>query len=109
MADIVLLTGASGFIGSALARKLIGRGFAVRALIRPTSIVSRLSDLGLEFTVGDLRDANAIRQAMAGARWVFHAAADYRLWASDPAEIFRTNVDGTRILMEAAMEAGVER
>jgi dihydroflavonol-4-reductase len=109
MSDIVLLTGGSGFIGSALARKLVARGFAVRALVRPTSAVVRLSDLGLEFTVGDLRDADAIRRAMAGVRWVFHVAGDYRLWARDPDEIFRTNVDGTRILMEAALEAGVQR
>ncbi len=109
MADITLLTGASGFVGSALARKLIERGFAVRALVRPTSNLSHLSELGLELAVGDLRDAGAVGQAMAGARWVFHVAADYRLWAPDPTEIFRSNVDGTRALMQAAMQHGVER
>ena len=109
MADITLLTGASGFVGSALARKLIERGFAVRALVRPTSNLSHLSELDLELAVGDLRDAGAVRQAMAGARWVFHVAADYRLWAPDPTEIFRSNVDGTRALMQAAMQHGVER
>jgi dihydroflavonol-4-reductase len=109
MADITLLTGASGFVGSALARKLIERGFAVRALVRPTSNVSHLSGLNLELAVGDLRDANAVRQAMAGVRSVFHVAADYRLWARDPADIFRSNVDGTRTLMEAAMQHGVAR
>jgi dihydroflavonol-4-reductase len=109
MADITLLTGASGFVGSALARKLIERGFAVRALVRPTSNLSHLSELDLELAVGDLRDTGAVRQAMAGARWVFHVAADYRLWAPDPTEIFRSNVDGTRALMQAAMQHGVER
>ena len=109
MADIVLLTGASGFVGSAVARKLIGAGFAVRALIRPTSNVSRLAGLDLERTVGDLRDAEAVSRAMNGTRWVFHVAADYRMWAPDPTEIYRSNVDGTRTLMEAAMCSGVER
>jgi dihydroflavonol-4-reductase len=109
MADIVLVTGASGFVGSAVARKLIGAGFAVRVLIRPTSNVSRLAGLDLEPAVGDLRDAEAVSRAVNGARWVFHVAADYRMWARDPTEIYRSNVDGTRTLMEAAIRCGVER
>jgi len=109
MADIALLTGASGFVGSAVARKLIGAGFTVRALVRPTSNISRLAGLDLERVVGDLRDAEAVTRAMTGARHVFHVAADYRLWAPDPKEIYASNVDGTRTLMEAAMRAGVER
>jgi dihydroflavonol-4-reductase len=105
----VLVTGASGFVGSAVARKLIGRGFSVRALVRPTSPTAHLSDLDLEFAVGDLRHADSVRQAMSGVRWLFHVAADYRLWARDPLEIVRNNVVGTRTLMEEARRAGVER
>jgi dihydroflavonol-4-reductase len=109
MNDKVLITGASGFVGSAVARKLIEAGFSVRALVRPTSPRAHLEGLGLDFCEGDLRDRNSIDRAVAGMRFVFHVAADYRLWARDPSEIFASNVEGTRILMEAAMRAGVER
>jgi dihydroflavonol-4-reductase len=105
----VLLTGASGFVGSAVARRLRSAGFNVRALVRPTSPVAHLSDLGLDFATGDLRDAEAVRNAMTGARFLFHVAADYRLWARDPNELTQTNVAGTRLLMQEAMRAGVER
>jgi dihydroflavonol-4-reductase len=105
----VLLTGASGFVGSAVARRLRAAGFSVRALVRPTSPLAHLSDLDLEFATGDLRDPEAVRRAMAGARFLFHVAADYRLWARDPDELTQTNVAGTRLLMEEAMRAGVER
>jgi dihydroflavonol-4-reductase len=104
-----LLTGASGFIGSAVARKLVQSGFVVRALVRSSSKLSHLSDLRLDFAVGDLRNADSLQTAMTGVRWLFHVAADYRLWAPDPDEMFRTNVEGTRALMEAATRAGVER
>ena len=109
MNEKVLITGASGFVGSAVARKLIEAGFSVRALVRGTSPRAHLERLGLEFYEGDLRDRNSIDRAVAGMRYVFHVAADYRLWARDPREIFASNVEGTRILMEAAMRAGVER
>jgi dihydroflavonol-4-reductase len=105
----VLVTGASGFVGSAVARKLIERGFSVRALVRATSPTAHLSDLDLEFAVGDLRDADSVRAAMSGVRWLFHVAADYRLWVRDPAELIRTNVLGTRTLMDVAKQTGVER
>jgi dihydroflavonol-4-reductase len=105
----VLLTGASGFVGSAVARRLRAAGFSVRALVRPTSPLAHLSDLDLEFATGDLRDPEAVRRAVAGARFLFHVAADYRLWARDPDELTQTNVAGTRLLMEEAMRAGVER
>jgi dihydroflavonol-4-reductase len=104
-----LLTGASGFVGSAVARRLRQAGFAVRALVRPSSPTAHLSDLGLDFVTGDLRDPAAVREAVAGARYLFHVAADYRLWARDPGELVQTNVAGTRLLMEEAMRAGVER
>jgi len=107
--DRVLITGASGFVGSAVARLLVERGFAVRALIRPTSPTFHLAGLPLEFVEGDLRDLTAMRNAATGMRWLFHVAADYRLWARHPTELAATNVTGTRILMEEAMRAGIER
>ena len=104
-----LVTGASGFVGSAVARKLAERGLAVRALVRPASPRGHLGGLDIEFVPGDLRDAESVRAAMAGARYVFHVAADYRLWARDPSEIVASNVEGTRIVMAEAQRAGVER
>jgi dihydroflavonol-4-reductase len=104
-----LITGATGLVGSAVARKLIAGGVPVRALVRPNSPRAQLEGLDLEFVVGDLRDAASVRSAMAGVRYVFHVAADYRLWARNPNEIFAANVDGTRIVMEEAKRAGVER
>jgi len=92
-----------------LARKLIAEGFAVRALVRPGSPRFHLDGLDLEFAPGDIRDAPSVRRAMAGIRYVFHVAADYRLWARDPNEIFAANVDGTRIVMQEVNRAGVER
>jgi dihydroflavonol-4-reductase len=96
-------------VGSAVARKLVAEGFPVRALARSNSPRFHLEGLDLEFVAGDIRDAESIRRAMAGVRYVFHVAADYRLWARDPSEIFAANVEGTRIVMEEAKRAGVER
>jgi dihydroflavonol-4-reductase len=104
-----LITGATGLVGSAVARKLVAEGFPVRALARSNSPRFHLEGLDLEFVAGDIRDAESIRRAMAGVRYVFHVAADYRLWARDPSEIFAANVEGTRIVMEEAKRAGVER
>jgi dihydroflavonol-4-reductase len=104
-----LVTGASGFVGSAVARLLVERGFSVRALVRSSSPKQHLAGLDIEFVQGDLRDGEAVRQAMAGMRWVFHVAADYRLWARNPAEIIDNNMRSTRIVMEEAQRAGVER
>ncbi|HEY1363912.1 MAG TPA: hopanoid-associated sugar epimerase [Xanthobacteraceae bacterium] len=104
----VLITGASGFVGSAVARALVRRGYAVRALIRPSSRTGHIAGLGLDFCEGDLRDRAAVSAAVAGMRYVFHVAADYRLWAKDPGELFATNVEGTRIVMREALGAGVE-
>jgi dihydroflavonol-4-reductase len=111
MADAAktLITGATGLVGSAVARKLLAEGFAVRALVRPGSPRFHLDGLDLEFVDGDIRDAESVRRAMAGIRYVFHVAADYRLWARDPSELFAANVDGTRVVMQAAKAAGVER
>jgi dihydroflavonol-4-reductase len=104
-----LLTGATGFVGSAVARALNRAGFPVRTLVRRGSPRAHLGDLELEFVEGDLRDADSVGRAVDGVRYVFHVAADYRLWARDPREIFTANVDGTRNLMQAALRAGVER
>ncbi|MGZ5850550.1 MAG: hopanoid-associated sugar epimerase [Methyloceanibacter sp.] len=107
--DLALVTGATGFVGSAVARALVAAGFRVRALVRRGSARANLDGLGVEHVEGDMRDAQAVRAAAQGARYVFHVAADYRLWSPDPEEIMCTNVEGTRIVMEAAASAGAER
>jgi dihydroflavonol-4-reductase len=102
----VLVTGASGFLGWHVARLLLERGYAVRALVRAGS---RVDELDVECVTGDLRDAASLEHAVAGCGLVFHIAADYRLWARHPEELYRSNVDGTRNLLAAARSAGVER
>jgi dihydroflavonol-4-reductase len=109
MSDLVLVTGATGFVGSAVVRKAIARGFKVRALVRPKSSRGNLADVACEVAEGDMRDAVSLAAAMTDVRHLFHVAADYRLWARDPEEIIRNNRDGTRAVMEAARGAGVER
>jgi dihydroflavonol-4-reductase len=105
----ILITGATGLVGSAVANKLVAEGFPVRALVRPGSPRFHLDGLDLEYVAGDIRDPQSVRQAMVGVRYVFHVAADYRLWARDPNEIFAANVEGTRVVMTEAKAAGVER
>ena len=104
-----LVTGASGFVGSAVARALLAGGHTVRVLVRPTSDLRNLRDLAVETAVGRLEDRASLAAALAGCGTLFHVAADYRLWVRDPAAMHRANVDGTRDLMEAALSAGVER
>jgi dihydroflavonol-4-reductase len=106
---MILITGASGFVGSAVARALLQSGEQLRVLIRPTSARTNLADPRLEIAEGDMSDAASIARAMTGVRYLFHVAADYRLWARHPDDIVRTNVEGTRTVMNAALSAGVER
>ncbi|HEY4078363.1 MAG TPA: hopanoid-associated sugar epimerase [Rhizomicrobium sp.] len=109
MADIVLVTGASGFVGSAVARALLARGLDVRVLMRPTANRLNVAKLHCEPVTGDMRDEDSMVAAMRGARYLFHVAADYRLWARDPSEIERNNFAGARATMGAALKVGVER
>lgn len=107
--DTVLVTGASGFVGAAVAHHAQRAGFRVRVTVRRTSPRGNIDGNGFDVVEADMRDAAAMRRAMVGVRYLFHVAADYRLWAPDPNEIVRTNVEGTRTVMEAALAAGVEK
>ncbi len=107
--DRVLVTGGSGFIGSAVLGALQGRGLRLRALVRPSSPRGNFAGVECEVVVGDLMDAEAMMRALEGVRYLFHVAADYRLWARDPVEIMRTNVEGTRNVMQAALAQGTHR
>jgi len=100
------VTGASGFLGWHVARALLERSHSVRALCRPAS---QIRELDVERVTGDLRDPESLARAVKGCQLVFHVAADYRLWSKDPQELYRSNVDGTRNLLDAAERAGVER
>ncbi|RMH20820.1 MAG: SDR family NAD(P)-dependent oxidoreductase [Gemmatimonadetes bacterium] len=104
-----LVTGASGFVGSAVARRLAAAGHRVRVLARPTSDLRNLEGLDVEVVLGDLLDPPSLRRAVEGCDALFHAAADYRLWVPDAERMIATNVDGTRALMLAALDAGVGR
>jgi dihydroflavonol-4-reductase len=103
-----LVTGAAGFLGSHVARQLVARGESVRVLLRPSSSNRAIADLSLEYVTGDLRDAASLERSMAGIRHVYHVAADYRLWAKNPQDIYDSNVGGTKNLLTAAKNAGVE-
>ena len=105
----VLVTGATGFVGAAVARALLAGGRRVRALARRNSDRRNLAGLDIEIAEGSLEDAAGLPPAVAGCGALYHVAADYRLWVRDPEAMFRANVDGTRALMEAAQAAGVER
>jgi dihydroflavonol-4-reductase len=104
-----LVTGATGFVGSHVARQLVAAGDSVRVLVRRSSDLRHLEELPVERAEGDLCDAASLERAMIGVRRVFHVAADYRLWARNPDEIYRSNVEGTRLLLDAAKRTGVER
>jgi dihydroflavonol-4-reductase len=104
-----LVTGATGFLGSHVARALAGRGEDVRVLVRPSSNLRALEGLDAERFTGDLRDRASLSRALDGVHRVFHVAADYRLWARNPREIYESNVTGTKNLLDAARKAGVEK
>jgi len=104
-----LVTGATGFIGAAVARALIAEGTEVRVLVRPNSDVRNLRELHVEQVYGDLRDRASLRQALRDCQQLYHVAAHYALWAKSPDIFYDINVTGTRLLMEAAREVGTER
>src|SRR5580704_16151547 len=106
---LALVTGATGFVGAAVARALLDAGHEVRVLARPRSDRRNLAGLDVTVAEGSLEDAASLAAAVAGCRYLFHVAADYRLWVPDAAAMFRANVDGTRDLMLAALDARVER
>ena len=106
---MVLVTGVSGFVGSAVARAVAAAGYPLRGLARATSARANLANFPGELVEGDLRDPAAVAKAMTGVRYLFHVAADYRIWAADPEEIIRNNCETTRNVMEAASAAQVER
>ena len=103
------ITGATGFVGSHVARALAVRGAELRLLVRSTSRTDNIADLRAEVATGDLRDPESLKKAMAGCEFVFHVAADYRLWVRDPEQMYRSNVEGTRAIIRAAQECGVRR
>jgi dihydroflavonol-4-reductase len=108
-AGLCLVTGATGFVGAAVAKALLRSGQKVRVLARPNSDRRNLEGLKVEIVQGALDDFASLPKAVADCRYVFHVAADYRLWVPDPEIMFRVNVEGTRELMLAAQAAGVER
>jgi dihydroflavonol-4-reductase len=105
----VFITGATGFVGSHVARALAVRGADLRLLVRSTSRTDNIADLHAEVATGDLRDPESLKKAMAGCEFVFHVAADYRLWVRDPEQMYRSNVEGTRAIIRAAQECGIRR
>jgi dihydroflavonol-4-reductase len=106
---MILVTGASGFVGSAVVRALLQRGEKVRVLMRPASDRQNIDELNVEVVEGDLLQPDTLTAAVQGCAGLYHVAADYRLWMRDPAAMFRANVDGSRAIISAAANAGVER
>jgi dihydroflavonol-4-reductase len=106
---MMLVTGATGFVGAAVARRLVAAGQSVRVLAREGSDRRNLEGLDVQVVTGDLTDRASLDRAVAGCRGVYHVAADYRMWVRDPAAMYRANVDGTRAVLTAAAAAGVDR
>lgn len=107
--DDILVTGAAGFLGSAVVRRALARGLRVRALVRASSPRRNLEGLPLRTVVGDMRDPAVMAAALSGVRYLFHVAAEYRLWVPRPEDLVRANRDGTASVMRAALACGVER
>src|ERR1051325_5210892 len=103
------ITGATGFVGAHVARTLAAEGAELRLLVRPTSRMENIAELRAEVVTGDLREPESLRKAMQGCEFVFHVAADYRLWVRDPQEMYKANVEGTRAIIGAARESGARR
>ena len=103
------VTGATGFLGSQVARQLLARGAELRLLVRPSSRLDNIADLPAERVTGDLRDVDSLRKGISGCEYVFHVAADYRLWARNGQELYDSNVEGTRNILSAARDSGVRR
>jgi dihydroflavonol-4-reductase len=106
---LAFVTGATGFVGSHVARVLAEQGADLRLLVRSSSDLRNIEDLKAERVTGDLRDAASLKKAVSGCDVVFHVAADYRLWVRDPDEMYRSNVEGTRAILDAARASGVRR
>jgi dihydroflavonol-4-reductase len=104
-----LVTGASGFVGAAVARALLAAGWQVRTLLRAQSSRRNLQGLEVEPVLGDLGEVGSLERALQGCEALFHVAADYRLWTTDPQALYRSNVDGTRNIVEAARRCGTAR
>ncbi|MDP6604551.1 MAG: NAD-dependent epimerase/dehydratase family protein [Rhodospirillales bacterium] len=105
----ILVTGASGFVGSAVVRQALARGYDTRAFVRPGSDLGNLEGVSVKIAYGDLEDRESMANAIRGCDGLFHVAADYRLWTRDPDAMYRVNVDGTRALMEIALRERVSR
>jgi dihydroflavonol-4-reductase len=103
------VTGATGFLGSQVARQLLARGAELRLLVRPTSRLDNIAELNAERVIGDLRDVDSLRKGMTGCEFVFHVAADYRLWTLNRQELYQSNVNGTSNILQAARDSGVKR
>jgi dihydroflavonol-4-reductase len=103
------VTGATGFLGSHVAGQLLSRGAELRLLVRPSSRLDNIADLQAERVVGDLRDLQSLKNGMSDCEFVFHVAADYRLWARNGQELYDSNVEGTRNVLMAARDSGVRR
>ncbi len=106
---LAFVTGATGFLGSHVARVLAEQGAELRLLVRPASDLRNLEGLNADRVIGDLRDPASIEKSLSGCHALFHVAADYRLWVRDPDEMYRSNVEGTRSLLDAARKQGVRR
>jgi dihydroflavonol-4-reductase len=109
MNNKVLVTGATGFVGSAVTRLLLNRGYEVKTLVRSTSPTKNLEGLKIEKVVGDLKDKDSLKNAMKDCEYLFHVAADYRLWSLNPQELYDNNVTGTENIMLAALESNVKK